>query len=441
MVPIIHLQDLSDCEKEIVFELAADEVSREFASVYRTLAQRVELPGFRPGKVPVSVLRQRFRRDVQDQVCRRLMARLLEEAVHRFQIRPAAEPEVIEASVSEGAPLKMKIRMEVFPSVEVKPYKGLRATKKIVAVTDKDIDAVLHRLQESHAALVPTDRTEAQAGDIVTVEVTAEVLSNDSGETSVLYQDQEQEFELNPEKLPHEWYENLVGLHKGESRSFVLSYPADSSPPEFADRTIRHSVRLLEIRRKDVPALDDEFARSVDDTVTTLSELREKIRRQVLERREKEAEEALRQQVLVHLLDQNRFSLPPTLLRERTQRKAEQMVRILLERGVDAETVEAKTSALVETSRELAQRELQAALILEKIAELEGITISEAELDAEIARRAARFHYSPADLKRRLTKEGLLDSIRDELRNRKALETVVAHAQVTIEIVEAAERT
>lgn len=441
MVPIIQLQDLSDCEKEIVFELAADEVNREFASVYRTLAEHVELPGFRPGKVPVSVLRQRFRRDVQDRVSRRLMARLVEEAVHRFQIRPAAEPEVIEASVSEGAPLKMKIRMEVFPSVEVKPYKGLRATKKVVAVTDKDIDAVLHRLQESQAALVPTDRTEAQAGDVVTVEDTAEVLSNDSGETSVLYQGREEELELNPEKLLPDLYNNLVGLRKGESRSFVLSYPADSSPPEFAGRVIRHSVRLLEIRRKEVPALDDEFARSVDDTVSTLGELREKIRQQLIERREKEAEEALRRQVLGQLLDQNRFSLPPTVLKERTQRKAEQMVRMLLERGADVEAVEAKTSALVETSRELAERELRAALILEKIADLEGITVSEAELEAEIARRAVRFHHSPADLKRRLTKEGLLDSIRDELRNRKALETVVAHAQVTTEIVEAAERT
>ncbi|HXF03857.1 MAG TPA: trigger factor [Blastocatellia bacterium] len=441
MVPIIQLQDLSDCEKEIVFELAADEVNREFASVYRTLAEQVELPGFRRGKVPVSVLRQRFRRDVQDQVSRRLLARLIEEAVRRFQIRPASEPEVIEASVSEGAPLKMKIRMEVFPSVEVKPYKGLRATKKIVAVTDKDIDAVLHRLQESHAVLVPTDRTEAQAGDVVTVEATAEVLSNDSGETSVLYRDREQELELNPQKLLPDFYNNLIGLRTGESRSFVLSYPADSFPPEFAGRTIRHAVRLLEIRRKDVPPLDDEFARSVDDTVSTLDELREKIRRQLTDRREKEAQEALHQEVLGQLLDQNRFSLPPTVLQVRTQRKAEQMVRILLERGADVEAVEAKTSALVETSRELAERELRAALILEKIADLEGITVSEAEVDAEIARRAARFHYSPADLKRRLTKEGLLDSIRDELRNRKALETVVAHAQVTTEIVEAAERT
>lgn len=437
MAPIVQVQDLSDCEKEIVFELSADEVNREFASFYRALAQRVEVPGFRPGKVPMSVLRQRFRHDVQDQVLRRLLVRVVEEAVHHFQIRPATEPEVIEASVSEGAPLKMKVRMEVFPSVEVKSYKGLQATRKVVAVTDKDIDAILRRLQESHTVLVPADWTEARAGDLVTVEVTAEALLEDSGESSILYRDEEQELELDSEKLLPEFYENLIGLRKGESRSFVVSYPADSSRPELAGRTIRHSVRLLEIRRKEVPALDDEFARSVDDTVSKLEELREKIRQQLIERREKEADEAVRRELLAQLLDQNRFSLPRRALRERALQKAEKMIRLLLERGADARDVEAKRSAVVETSYQLAERELRAALILEKIADLEGISVSEVELDAEIARRAARIHHSPADLRSRLTKEGLLDSIRDELRNRKALEMVVAHAQVTTEIVDA----
>jgi trigger factor len=435
----IELVDLSECEREIILELSAEQVTKEFESVYRKLARTVELPGFRPGKAPVSVVKQRFHREARSEVLNQLANRAVMDATRRYQIRPAAEPEVIEANLREGAPCKLRVRLDVFPNVEVKNYKGLRATKKIVAVTPKDVEAVIRRLQEAQAVLVPTERTRAEPGDVVTLKASAETLAEDAPTASVIFQNRELQVELDPDQLDREFYENLVGMTLGETRSFIMSHGEDFPVRELAGRRARHTVQLMEIHLKDLPLVDDEFARSVDSQVSTLAELREKIRQTLEESRERKAEENLRQDLLAQLLDRHRFPLPRLLLRQRALRRAEEMAQFLWEKGLWKETSEATQSKILELGYELAERDLRSALVLEKIADLEGITVSDQEVDLEIARRAARMHQSAAELKHRLTKGGLLDSIKTELRNRMALETVVANAQVTTEIVEASE--
>jgi len=426
MTPKVEVKDISECRKELLIELPAEEVRAELENVYSELARRVTIPGFRPGRVPISVVRQRFKREAREELQRRLIPRLIEHALSAHRWRLAAGPEVSDFIVSEAEPLRMRATVEVFPNVEVRAYRGLRAVKRVRPVTNQEVQEFLERLRHAHAILVPVEDRPAEIGDHVTVRVTAEEVDAQGQFVRRVLDREEVTLELTPEQVDEDPFaREIVGLGAGQEKTFSL--PTDSG------KMIRYAVMVTEVRRKEVPELDDEFAQTVSQRAETLDELRELIRGELERRHAEEAEAALREQLLDRLIEAHQFEVPPTVVERLARERLQRLARTLAASG-EAPAASLDWEQIARRRVEEAARDVRAMVILDRIAEQEGIEVSEAELEAEIARWAAQRQMSASELRGRLTKEGALDTIRNEIRRRKALELVVANAEVETEM-------
>jgi trigger factor len=424
MTPKVEVRDLSECRKELFIELPVEDVRVELEKVYSDLARRMTVPGFRPGRVPLSVAKQRFKREAREELNRRLIPRVLEQVVSARRWRVAAEPEVSEITVSETEPLRMRAIIEIFPEIEVRGYRGRRAVKRVRPVTELEIHEFLERLREAHAVLVPVEGRPSEIGDIVTLRVTADEVEAEGKVVRRVLERQEMTVELTPEAVSEDPFaREIVGLSSGEEKSFSL--PGDSG------RTIRYAVSALEVRRKEIPELDDEFAQTVSQRAETLEELRALIRQELERRHAEEAEAEVREQLLDQLLREHRFEAPPTVVERVARERLQRLARSLARAG--DELASGEWEQIARRRIEEAARDVRAMILLDRIAEQEGVEVSEAELDAEITRRAAQWRMAPSELKSRLTKEGGLDTIRSEIRRRKALEIIVATAVVETE--------
>ncbi len=424
MAPKIEVRDLSECRKELLIELPLEEVRAELESVYSELARRLTIPGFRPGRVPLSVARQRFKREAREELQRRVIPRLIEHALSIHRWRLVAGPEISDFAVSETEPLRMRATVEIFPQIIVRAYRGLRAVKRVRPVTDQEIQEFLERLRQAHAVLVPVEDRPVEIGDQVALLVTAEEIDARGKLIRRVLDQEELALELTPEHVNADPFaREIVGMVVGQEKTFLL--PADSG------KTIRYVVSVTEAWYKEVPELDDEFAQAVSQRAETLEELRELIRRELERRHAEEAEAALREQLLERLVQEHRFEVPPTMV--------ERLARALIASGEAPPRASLDWEQIARRRVEEAARDVRAMLILDRIAEQEGIDVSDAEVEAEIARWAAQRQMSVSELRGRLTKEGGLDTIRNEIRRRKALEVVVAHAEVETEVAPPAE--
>jgi trigger factor len=424
MAPKVEIRDISECRKELCIELPAEEVRGELESVYSDLARRLAVPGFRPGRVPLSVARHRFKREAREELQRRLIPRLIEHALSIHRWRLAAGPEISDFAVSETEPLRMRATVEIFPQIEVRGYRGMRAVKRVRPVTDSEVEEFLERLRQAHAVLVPVEDRPAEIGDHVTVLVTAEERDGRGRLIRRVLEREELMLELTPDQVREDpLAREIRGLAAGQEKTFSL--PTDSG------NAVHYTVRVTEVRRKEVPELDDEFAQTVSPRAETLQELRALIRRELERRHAEEAEAALREQLLNRLVEEHRFEVPPTLVERVARERMHRLARALAASGEAPTSLE--WEQIVRRRVEEAARDVRAMLILDRIAEQEGIEVSDAEVDAEIARRAAQQQIAASELRSRLTKEGALDTIRNEIRRRKALEVVVAHAEVETE--------
>ncbi|MCS6817619.1 MAG: trigger factor [Blastocatellia bacterium] len=432
MAPKVEVRDISECRKELFIELPAEEVRAELESVYNEFARRLTIPGFRPGRVPLSVARQRFKREAQEELQRRLIPQLIEHALSLHQWRLAARPEIADFAISDTEPLRMRAIVEIFPHIEVRAYRGLRAVKRVRPVTDQEIEEALERLRQAHAVLVPVEGRPVEIGDQVTLLVTAEERDAEGKFIRRLLDREELTLELTPEQVSEDPFaREVVGLMVGQEKTFSL--PADSG------KTIRYTVSVTEARHKEVPELDDEFAQMVSQRAETLDELRELIRQELERRHAAEAEAALREQLLDRLLQEHPFEVPPTVVERLARERLQRLARALAASGEAPAAASLDWEQIARRRVEEAARDVRAMLILDRIAEQEGIEASDAEVEAEIARWAAERQMPASELRSRLTKEGGLDTIRNEIRRRKALEVVVAAAEVETEVAPPAE--
>ncbi|MBI3949158.1 MAG: trigger factor [Acidobacteria bacterium] len=431
-----EITHLSATQKELVIEAPAEVVRQEFDRTYAVLGRSVKVPGFRPGKVPPSVLKQKFQREARDTVASQLLPEAIRAALAEHRLHLVTDPKIHDLSLQEGQPLRFKATVEVLPHIDVTNYKGLRVTKKVEAVTEEEIDEALEDLCEQHAQLIPVEDRPAEVGDFATMTLSARVVSPTAGEGAKLMRDQVTEIEIGGEDVLKEFSENVKGLQVGETRTFRVTYAPDYHAPRLAGKEVEYQVRLDALRQKEFPKLDDEFPRTIGEDFETLADFRQELRRRLEKQHEEEAEEALNEVVLEQLLQAHPVEVPETLVRRRLESRLTNIARSLAMQGIDPDSSGLDWQAIAHGEREQAIRDVRVALILQQIAERESITVSNAEVDAEIARLAAQRRQSAIQLKGRLTKEGTLDSMKNEMRNRKVLELVVKAAAMEREVVD-----
>ena len=415
---VLNYEELSSVQKTIEVEIPAALLTREADRVTNEFGRQAKVPGFRPGKIPSSVVRTRFAKEIQEEVVSRVLGQSFREAMKEKGLEPVGEPRLEHLDpFIEGAPMKFKAVFEVKPQIELGEYRGIEVEEPKIEVSETDVDAMIERLRDQASAYRVESERGLEDGDFAVIEI---VSTGEDIETKT----DAGHFKLGEDTPLPELHDALRGKKAGDTASFDKPYGDDAHQEAWRGRTVHHDVTLKEIRVQEKPEVNDEFAKSVGgwDTVAVM---RETIEADIRKHREAEAQRFKRNQVGEKLLAAHNFEVPETLVEEELGKSLNNYARYLASQGVNLEHAEIDWRKIGEEFRPEAVKRVRRSLILEAIAKKESLDVSDVEVDAEIRRAAREQEREFADVKHHLKHEGGYEALRASLAQEKALELVL----------------
>jgi trigger factor len=407
-------------QREIAVEIPADIVSRETEAVIQKFQKMAKLPGFRKGKVPASVVRQRFAEDIKTEVVEQLVPRFFRQETEKQGLHPVSQPRVTDLHVHDGEPLKFTAKFEVLPDFEVQGYNEIKVERPDVTVTDEDVEKYLNQLREQNATYNAVEGRPLQDGDYAQVafkgvpqgEPDAQPVSMDD----VMV-------EVGGSNTIPEFNENLRGANAGDERTFAVKYADDFSDERLKGKSFDYTVKVNSIKTKQLPELNDDFAKELGSQFTTIDQLRAAVRENMEAEKKHHAEHESKDKIVDELVKANPIDVPDALIEHQVDLRLERGLRALAQQGMKTEDMRRMDfGRLREGQRDAAKKEVQVALLLEKIAEKESIAASDDDLDKEIHIMAAQAQQPVEQVRARLMKEGSLDRLRNRIRTDKTLE-------------------
>ena len=428
-----ELIDISPTRKEIKIEIDPAQIKSAYDRVSQQYSKAANVPGFRPGHAPTSVVRTRYKSENRSEVLRELLPQAVNDAIVEHSLEALGEPNVeldnTEALERLGdEPLTLKVGVEVLPKIELETYKGFELTRRKRPITDADVDRMIDNLRDASAALQPVEDRPSELGDTVTVNARGKFVDEPEAEEIKV---DDVEVILGGSNVQQEFTENLTGVKPEETRTFLVDYPADFSSPGLAGKKVEYVTDVTAVRKKELPDLDDEFAKSLGGDFDSVETLKTKVREDLEARATFESERMLRDQLVRKLLDAHKFEVPESLLEHETNHRLQTVARQMMQRGVNPENPEINWDSAHEELRKQAEDDVRASMLMEKIAEAENITISEEDVEAEIESIATASQQEKWQVRAALTKNGGERSIAHRMRNRKALDLLMENARIT----------
>jgi len=421
------MSDSQSIRRTLELTIPAPEVEEETERVVESIRKRVQLPGFRPGKVPAGIVRRRYQEEIRHDVLERLIPKYLFKRTEEEGLNVVGTPNVTDVHFSPGEPLRFKAEFEVAPEIELKQYKDLPVPYQDPEVSEADIDQRIEELREQKAEYVNVDPRPIAAGDHAVV-----ALESVSGITGPPIKQDELTLHIGGEDTLPGFSEALTGLSPGDEKEFDVTYPEDYAQPRLAGKTVRFRARVKGIRRKELPEVNDEFARDLGD-YQNLDELREAVRKAIFAERQYVAQEEAKNKLVDALVDAHDFPVPEAYIERQIEAQVERRLQLLAAEGVDPRSVRLDWQKLKESQRDKAIREVKASLLLHKIADAEDIHATQDEVDREVQRIARQSREPVAAVRMRLEKEGALGRIAARIRTEKTLSFLFDHARKTAE--------
>ena len=417
--------DVSDTQKNLVVEIPSTVVDAEIDKIARDYGKAARIPGFRPGKVPAKVVRQRFRDQILHDVAHGLIPRAVDEALRERGVEPVDTPDIKDVVVEEGQPLKFTATFETVPPIDPGDYSALTITNRRTAVEEAAIEQALSQLRDRAARYEPVEERGVGAQDSVTVDL-ERTATAENGEAQTDKHDGVS-VDIGAAANPPGFDEALVGLSTGERKTFDITYPADYAIAELAGTTVKYDVTVKAIRKRVVPELDDEFAKDMGN-FENLEALRGRVRADLEHEALHENEREMRGELLKQLASRMTAEAPAVLLEREVDRRVEEFVRRLIEQQVDPMRTNINWEEFRERQREGAVEAVKSALVLDEVARRENISVSDADADEEIARYAERTGRTPAAVRARLEKEGGLGRVYAGIRRERTVEFLLSRA-------------
>lgn len=422
----VELIDISECKKNLDIEIPMDAVDQQIAGVAREFARRARVPGFRPGKAPLNVVKARYRDEIRSEVLQHLLPKYFSEAAKERELDLVGAPHFEKIDYVEGQPLRFKAVFEVYPQLNITNYEGISAEEISTAVDDSEIDAALGRLQEDFSELTPVEENrEIRLGDFAQITLEGTIVGSEkptiSGEKATC--------EIGGRTTLQEFTDNLKGARAGEERAFQVSYRGDSPEKSLAGKTIDYKVKVEALQEKKVPDINDEFAQGLGD-YKTLDELKAKIRQDLEKNKQESAEELKRERILQWLEDNNTFEVPDTLVEIQLDTRLRRLVRDLARRGINPQRLDVDWGKIRQEQHQHAIRDVKGSLILEYISEREDIQASDDEVEAEIKKIAEQTKRSTESVRHALSHDQGLGRIKGQIRNRKTLDLLAERSHI-----------
>ena len=428
-----ELTDVSQTRKEIKIEIEPAQVRSAYDRISDEFGKNAKVPGFRPGHAPRSVVRTRFKNEIRTEVLRELVPDAVNNAIIEHSLDAISEPEVhfeneetLDRLGEES--ITVKVGVEVIPEINLGEYKGLAAVRRTRPINDEDVDKMIDSLREGVAVMQPVEDRASELGDTVTINAHGkEIDEPDAEEINV----DDIEVILGGPNVQREFTENLTGVKPDDKKTFTVEYPADFSTPQLAGKKVEYEMEVTAVRRRELPELDDEFAKSIGEEFDSVATLRSKIREDMEMRAKAESEERLRADLVRTLVAAHQFEVPQSWIEKQTNQRFESVLRNMMSRGIDPRTQQVNWEGAREELKGQAEEDVRATMLMERIAEAENLSVSDEEVEAEIELMAQMSRQPKEQFRAALTKHGGERSIAQRTRNRKALDLLVENAQIT----------
>jgi trigger factor len=421
-----NMAEEATCRRELDLEIPADEVIKATEKTAKEYARIARVPGFRPGKAPISLIKRRFAEEIKGEILQKLVPEKVEQAVAEQKLTPVSQPQVEKLEFNEGQPVKFTASFDVLPEFSLGEYKNLEIEMPEMNLTDEDVTRTLGEMQQRAATFAPVEGRPVENDDYVQVKLVGTPEPESAGEPlqaeSVLCH-------VGAEETMAPFNENLMGANVGDHKNFDVAYPADYPDAKLAGKTFHYAVHVLGIKTKKLPELNDEFAKDVSDA-TSLDELKTKIKDGLEHERDHRQKDLQREKVIAELVKLHDFPVPQSLVEQQMDVRLERVVRSLAQQGVDPRAVNVDWVTLRKRQEERAKDDVKAELVIDRIATEEKIESTDEELQHELEHMATHSGESAEALSARLTKQGTLDRMKAKLRSDKTIDWLAQNARV-----------
>jgi trigger factor len=406
-----------DCTRELVLDIPAEDVSKAFRNVVRNYQKYAKIPGFRAGKVPETVIKRRYNAEIRKDVIDGLLPERFNQAVRDLGVTPVGQPQVTEITVEDGQPLHVKAVFEFVPAFSIEGYKDVTVEKPSVEITEEEFQQEMAQLRESRATIEPVeedrplvdgDWTQITYKGVVQGEPDAAPLD---GEDSLV--------EIGGKDTVEAFTTALRGAKAGQTLNVSATYPDEYPEAKLAGKTVDYEIEVKAIKKRTVPELNDDFAKELGE-YDSLSELENRVREHLTNRKRRSVEGETKDKLFQALIERFPFPVPESLVQEQIDARLERGLRALAAQGMDTEQMrKLDFGRLRAAQRDGAAAEVKASLLLARIAQEENVEVSDEELDREIQIAAIQSREPVDALKARLTEDGGLARIREQLKREK----------------------
>jgi trigger factor len=421
-----ELVDLTETKKSVAVEIPSDVVDAQIERVAKSYSRQARIPGFRQGKVPPTLIKKRFREQILHDVAHDLIPRAIDEALRERGLEPVDTPDVKDVALDEGQALTFTATFETLPPIDPGPLETIALRRPAVTLEEGALDTTIAQLQNRAARHEPVEGRAVADGDTVTLDVERDEPKGDHRHS---HRHQDVVVEMGGKANPPGFDDQIRGLDAGAEKSFTIHYPEDYAVTEMANTDVHYKIKVKDIRKRVLPNLDDEFAKDVGD-FATLDALRERIAGDLQRQAEGEADRQLRASLLKELAGRVTADIPDSLVERDLDRRTEEFARQLMDQNIDPRRANIDWDAFRDSQREASRDSVKSALVLDEIARRENLTVTEADLEKDLADYAGRSGMTPAAVRARLEKEGALSRLSAGIRREKAIDFVLAKAQV-----------
>ena len=412
----------SSSKQSLEITVTVADVEAETEKVIDSLRKKVRIPGFRPGKVPAELIRTRYSSDIRHEVLEKLIPRHFFALAEKEGIAVVGTPNIKDVHFEKGEPLKFTAEFEVAPTIELQEYKGITVPYQDPEIADEDIAKRIEQLREQKAEYVNVDPRPIEKGDYAVVS-----LESLAGVDAPIKQD-ELSLEVGGADTLSDFTDNLTGASPGDEKEFDVRYPEDYGQIKLAGKTVRFRAGVKGIRRKELPEINDEFARDLGD-YQNLEELREAVRKAIFTERQFFAQQEAKNKIVEQLVSTHEFPVPEAFVDRQIELEVQRNLEMLAAEGVDPRSIKLDWEKVKASQKDKAVRDVKASLLLGKVADAEQLFATQDEVDRELQRIARQEREPVAATRKRLEKEDGIRRIANRIRTEKTLSFLFEHAR------------
>jgi trigger factor len=428
-----EIKNVSPTEKEIKIEIDGEAFKEPYKKVSQKYAKGASVPGFRKGFAPLDVVRLRFKEEIKNEVLQEVVQKAVSDAIQEHDIHPLTEPhlhleDAENVKVNGSQSVSLHVHFEVMPEIPTPEYEEMEVTRRVKPVLDGEIEDLLANRVQKQAALMPVEGRKSQMGDTVIVDLEGTFLDEPGAEPITAT---DLEILIGDEVIEKAFTENLVGVEEDEEKEFRVSYPESISSAELAGKTVDYKAKIKSVGLMEVPELNDEWARSLDEGYDSIDDLRKKLRDDLEKYAQADADARVRNNAIAKLIEKHAFEVPKALIESQARNLLNNFAQDLQQRGVDLNNVEADFVQMAYSQMQTqAERDVRGAMLLEKVAEMEKVEVTDDEVTAELGKMADYYRTSVDEIRASLQKQGGEENIRNNLRTQHAIEAMIAKAKV-----------